>query len=148
MIGPKVVEAAAVRPLRHLVLRPDQPVTACVYVNDDAEDTVHLAVVDESMIVLACGSLYPAEDWRIRGMATAPALRRCGFGSAVLAGLLAHAVTGGAASVWCNARESAQSFYSRHGFVVEGDDFLIPGLGPHRVMRRPLSDQGATGAAL
>lgn len=37
--------------------------------------------------------------------------------------------------LWCNARESAVSFYAKYGWLVEGTPFEIPKIGPHYVMR-------------
>lgn len=37
--------------------------------------------------------------------------------------------------LWCNARESAVSFYAKYGWSVEGELFEIPKIGPHYVMR-------------
>ncbi|MFN9985537.1 MAG: GNAT family N-acetyltransferase [Pirellula sp.] len=37
--------------------------------------------------------------------------------------------------LWCNARESAVSFYAKYGWRVEGEPFEIPKIGPHYVMR-------------
>ena len=37
--------------------------------------------------------------------------------------------------LWCNARESAVSFYAKHGWRAEGEPFEIPKIGPHYVMR-------------
>ena len=75
-----------------------------------------------------------ASSWRVRGMATAPAHRGRGLGSAVLAELLAIARAGGAASVWCTARLSARTLYERAGFRACSRVYEIPGIGPHVLM--------------
>ena len=38
-------------------------------------------------------------------------------------------------SLWCNARLHAVGFYERQGWKVEGDEFDVPDIGPHFVMR-------------
>jgi GNAT superfamily N-acetyltransferase len=73
-------------------------------------------------------------DWRLRGMATAPAARGRGVGAALLRACLDHARARGGARVWCNARVTAEGFYLGAGFVPEGGRFDIPGLGEHVVM--------------
>jgi ribosomal protein S18 acetylase RimI-like enzyme len=77
--------------------------------------------------------------WRIRGMATEPAARGRGAGSAVLAALIDHAVTNGATRIWCNARIAARSLYERAGLRVVSEEFDVPRIGPHYVMELTLT---------
>jgi GNAT superfamily N-acetyltransferase len=136
------VAAAEVRPLRLEVLRPGQPAESVVYPGDDDATTAHFGAFVDGQVV-AIGSLY-AEDrpggdrpgWRLRGMATSPGRERQGLGAAVLAAAVAHVAANGGGELWCNARTPAAGFYRRAGFEVEGDEFDIPGIGPHSVMRR------------
>lgn len=86
----------------------------------------------------APGATEAADTWRLRGMATLPDARDRGIGSAVLARLIEHARSRGAAEIWCNARIRAVPFYERAGLQAEGEVFDVPGIGPHRLMRRPL----------
>jgi GNAT superfamily N-acetyltransferase len=71
-------------------------------------------------------------------MATRAALRGAGLGGMVLAALERHAREHGAKRVWCNARTGARRFYEDAGFHVEGKEFVIPGIGPHFLMAKPL----------
>ncbi len=77
-------------------------------------------------------------EWRIRGMATDPAFRGRGAGGAILAALLDHARAEGAAAVWANVRTPARTLYERAGFHVSSEEFELPHIGPHVVMRRRL----------
>ncbi|MGI8881595.1 MAG: GNAT family N-acetyltransferase [Jatrophihabitans sp.] len=135
------VPAAEVRPLRGVVLRPNRPVEDLIYPSDDVRGAWH-AVARQDGAVVGIISISPephpsdpAEgDWRIRGMATDPAVRGAGYGAALLTEALEHARSQGGRRVWCNARSSALGFYARAGFVAEGDEFVIwPDL-PHYVM--------------
>jgi GNAT superfamily N-acetyltransferase len=72
--------------------------------------------------------------WRLRGMATRPEVRGAGHGRALLTAAIQAAREGGAALLWCNARENAVPFYTRAGFVPFGERFDLPGSGPHRRM--------------
>lgn len=139
------IPAAETRPLRQRVLRPHQPPEALVYPGDDAAETLHLgAYIGGEQVGVA--SLFceapPGEDepdsWRLRGMAVTPGAQGGGHGRALLEACLAHAKAQGGARVWCNARTTASGFYLRLGFVVVGDAFELPGIGPHHLMSRAL----------
>lgn len=143
------VPATETRPLRHLVLRPGQPAESTIYRGDDDPDTRHYAAFVGGHLV-GIASLYreprPGADtvpgWRLRGMATSGDARGRGVGRALLAACLEHVAARGGGEVWCNARAEALGFYAAAGFEVLGDEFDIPGIGPHRVMRRELAAAG------
>jgi predicted GNAT family N-acyltransferase len=115
---------------------------------DQFADAVHLAAVDDDGSVRAACLLLPrayplapdAQDaWQLRGMATEAAYRGRGLGMQLLAAAIEHVSAMHARLVWCEARVSAVSFYARHGFSVEGEEFLHAETGiPHRYMRRAL----------
>ena len=137
--------AEETRPLRHAVLRPHQRPEELVYPSDDAPGTLHAIVRDGDRVVgTATVSREPhprdpAEgDWRVRGMATAPEARGAGIGAALLQACVDHARAAGGRRVWCNARTPARTFYERAGFAVEGEEFELPGIGPHWLMVLPL----------
>ncbi len=128
LIAIRVVGAAATRPLRQRILRPHQRAEELVYDGDD--EGLHLAAFDGDTLVGVASFLTPAAGvWRLRGMAVVPACRGLGVGRA----LLEHARVGLAAArgIWCNARSSARGFYERMGFAVSGEEFELPGIGPH-----------------
>lgn len=162
-----LVPAATVRPLRTRVLRPAFPAgTYATYPEDDAPATLHVAATDDAGDVVAVATFYPepppealrgvlGEDafrpgasWRLRGMASAEAVRGQGYGAAVLrAGLDAIAARAGHV-LWCNARTGALGFYTRLGLHAEGPEFEIEGIGPHRVMWTHVGPPGAAGLGL
>lgn len=133
------VAADVVRPLRAAVLRPGLPSAASVYPEDDDPATTHLAALDPAGTVVGCATFFPepldgVPGWRLRGMATHPAVRGSGVGTALLSAGLAAAAAGGVGLVWCKARTAAAGFYLRFGFVVRGEEF-VGALGlPHVVM--------------
>lgn len=108
--------------------------------------------------VVAVGSVLPeappwepgrGDGWRVRGMATRPDSRRHGFGSLVLEALVHHVAAHGGGLVWCNARVPAQCLYARAGFVIRGEVFDIPGIGPHVHMWRTVAgDDGSSAPPL
>ena len=156
------VAAADVRRLRHLVLRPNQPFEETRYPADDDRATVHFAAFAGERLV-GVASLYRedrpgagpeaadadgwrlrgmAAGWRLRGMATDPAVRGQGHGRALLAACVEHVAGAEGGELWCNARLVAVPFYRAAGFEVVGDEFDIPGIGPHYVMRRFVPSAG------
>lgn len=146
LIRPVTAEEA--RPLRHRVLRPEHPFDSTAYVGDDAEGTVHLGIFDDGERLVGIASLYhegrpgagSIDGWRLRGMATAAEVHGRGFGTALLAACGDCVAAAGGAELWCNARKRAIGFYRRDGFEVVGDEFEVPGIGPHVVMVRRLGD--------
>lgn len=137
------VKADAVRGVRGIVLRPGRPPEENVYPGDDEPDTAHFGVfADEAMFGAASIFRQPplgsknAYAWRIRGMAVLPERRGLGYGQLLLRACLDHAARYGARLVWCNARAPAVSLYARAGFVIEGEEFELPGLGRHYLMKK------------
>lgn len=136
------VPAAAVLPLRAAVLRPDQPLEAARFAEDDLPGTIHLAAFDAGD-VLGCGTVFPAPypgappvegaAWRLRGMATAPSARGRGHGHRVLVGAVEAVRAEGGALIWCHARVAADAFYDRAGLRADGPEFVVPERGPHRL---------------
>jgi GNAT superfamily N-acetyltransferase len=141
------VGAEVVRPLRQRVLRPHQTVAEQVYAGDDDPRAAHFAAYadedDGDGEPVGIASITPEPhpgdggpgDFRVRGMATDPERGRgTGAGGALLLACLDHARAHGGTRVWCNARTPARGFYERCGFAVEGEEFELPGIGPHYVM--------------
>ncbi|HEV7752114.1 MAG TPA: GNAT family N-acetyltransferase [Baekduia sp.] len=144
------VDAQAVRPLRQAVLRPHETLADQVYAGDAVPGAAHFAAfIDGDDAPVGVASIgpegYPGAggarvgDWRIRGMATAPASRGLGAGALLLRACLDHALAAGAHRIWCNARSPVRGFYEREGFTVEGDEFTLPGIGPHFLMSKTLN---------
>lgn len=131
------ITAEETYPLRHLVL--GHPPEANHFPRDP--ESVHFGALEGDRIV-SIVTAHPeprfgvAGAWRIRGMATDPAVQSQGAGGAALEALLAWGRAERVPLFWCNARERAIPFYERHGFTVESELFDIPGVGPHKVMKR------------
>jgi predicted GNAT family N-acyltransferase len=140
------VFADQTRPLRHQVLRPGQLLETVVFPGDDVPATAHFVAMDQTGAVVSTGSIYcecqpgraEANGWRLRGMATSSHLLGKNLGTMVLEACIAYAACEGAGEIWCNARTSATGFYEKFGFVKDGIEFEIDGIGPHFVMRKSL----------
>lgn len=139
------ITAEQARPLRHAVLRPHQTLAHCVYQGDEEAWSAHFGVVVEDEIV-GVASIYNQNEedirdpfsWRLRGMATREDLRRRGYGLALIEACVRYATNQGGLRLWCNARTTAAGFYHRAGFQTLGEEFDLPGLGPHQVLERSL----------
>ena len=133
--------AAETAELRRQVLRGGRPVA----LPGDSDPAFHVGVFAYGVLV-GTGNVRrdPAPwapdvpAWRLRGMATDPAHRGAGVGTAVLEALVGHARDHGGGVLWCNARTPAQRFYERAGLVTRGEPWEDPEIGPHVVMWREL----------
>ena len=139
------IDAAETRPLRHAILRSNQPFAATIYPLDDQPESGHFGAFLEDRLVGVASVFHEAqpgddapEAWRLRGMATYEEERGQGIGSALMHACFDHIRAHGGTTLWFNARETAAAFYSRFGFVVQGDIFELEDIGPHVVMQRPL----------
>lgn len=150
------VAASVVHPLRSAVLRPGRPLDAARLDVDDLPDTATFAAIERHdarhssgigpgtvvgtalVYPVACPWVPGARAWRLRGMATAPDRRSAGIGARVARVVVAHVEARGGEVLWCFARVPARGFYERAGFVVVGDEWDEPGIGPHVDMWRDL----------
>lgn len=132
-------------PLRHAELRPGLALEAARFDGDDEPDTRHFGAFRRSTgEPVACVSCMRRaregrDAWQVRGMATRGDLVRRGIGRA----LLRHALAAlrevpGPELLWCNARIAALGFWESEGWAVVSSEFDIPGVGPHRVLQRPV----------
>ncbi|HWL38229.1 MAG TPA: GNAT family N-acetyltransferase [Frankiaceae bacterium] len=135
MTETRVVDPEVTLDLRQRVLRPHQTPEQ---VRAQGDGLPGIAVFSDGEVV-ACASVRPEPmpgdprdgDWRLRGMASDPAVRGHGYGAVALRAALDYARERGARRVWCNARTGALGFYERHGFTVVGEEFDLPDAGPH-----------------
>jgi len=132
--------------LRHQVLRPHQSIENCHYPLDDRDDAHHVKIIHGSK-TLAVGSIYHEDEneventkvWRLRGMAVLPEFQGRGLGGHVLDALIEYAKSKGAVRIWANARTTAAGLYLKHGFSQVGEEYDLPGLGPHLHLRIELT---------
>jgi predicted GNAT family N-acyltransferase len=99
---------------------------------DEADEvSTHAVAYDEAGQVIATGRLLP--DGHIGRMAVRKSARGKGIGSEVLAALLEEAKRRRFHELVLHAQTHAIDFYIKHGFQIEGDEFLEAGI-PHRRM--------------
>ncbi len=143
MIAVHQVDAGVVLPLRAAILRPGLALEEADYAQDSDPAALHLAACDELGHVVGCSTWFPEpwegrRAWRLRGMATSPAVRGSGVGGYLLEAGLAEALSGGAEYAWANARTVALGFYRRYGFQPVGEEYLGALDIPHFVIWRAL----------
>jgi GNAT superfamily N-acetyltransferase len=137
-------------PVRLAVLRADTPTKEVRFAEDEWPGAVHLGAVDPAAAdpsrLIATSSWVPREmaarpgvpAVQLRGMATLHEYQGKRVGAALIDAGMAHAASIGAEIVWANARDAALAFYTREGFVVEGDGFIDATTQlPHHVVVRP-----------
>jgi len=130
-------ETEALRGLRRRILYAGLPESKAVYPGDEDPQVVHLGAFNETGELLGIASLFPREDGtlQLRGMAVAPDQQGTGVGAAIVRAAHEVATQQKRPSLWCNARLNAVGFYARQGWIVEGEEFEVPDVGPHYVMR-------------
>jgi len=119
------------RPLRYQVFVVEQRVPVELEWDEMDATSIHALAFDEAGAAIATGRLLP--DGHIGRMAVLPPARGRGVGAAVLSALIECARERGNQAVILSAQTHALDFYARHGFVVEGEEYLEAGI-PHVAM--------------
>lgn len=99
------------------------------------EVSIHAVAYDAEGQPIATGRLLP--DGHIGRMAVRKSARGQGIGGQVLQALLAEASRLGYGRLMLHAQTHAVDFYRKHGFIVEGEEFIEAGI-PHRMMCLPV----------
>lgn len=143
----RAVPVDEVVPLRARVLRAGLPKSSARLEGDDDPGTVAFgafaAAADRpvgtaTLMNQPCPWRPGVPAVRLRAMATEEALRGQGIGALVMAAAVGGARDTGADVLWCLARTGARSFYDRAGLTVHGEEFDVPGIGPHLRMQLDL----------
>jgi GNAT superfamily N-acetyltransferase len=141
------VLAASTYPLRHRVLHPELAPHRLELPGDEREGAVHLAAYDVDGGLVGVVSVIPEAPewdpelpgpWRLRGMATAPEVRRQGVGAQLVAAVIDVVQDNRGGWLWCTARLAAVGFYQRLGFETRGGTWEEPIIGTHIAMLRPV----------
>ena len=137
-------DAARLSPVRLQVFVVEQKVPAEIEMDALDPECVHVIAEDAAGSVIGTGRLMPAENTaaqvsRIGRMAVYAEWRSKGVGSALLQALVDEATRRGDRQVVLHAQTHAERFYTRHGFVREGEVYEEAGIA-HVNMRRMLDD--------
>ena len=137
------IKTAETYPLRLQVLRPGGEPEDAHFATDRTDGAFHLGARSGNSVI-AIASFHPEKhaglkgwkQFRLRGMATHPDHVGKGIGKAMLTFAMDHLKAQHADLLWCNARVLAVPFYEKLGFIREGPEFDIPGIGGHFLMHR------------
>lgn len=133
--------------LRHTILRPHQSLEEMTYPGDQNPEAFHLEATsgDEQVGIV---SVFPETldskqegvgEWRLRGMAVVEKMRGKKVGHKLMDSVFATLHEKQASLLWCNARTSAIGYYLSLGFETRGEEFEIPGIGPHYIAIKRLT---------
>lgn len=121
--------------IRTTVFVGEQGVPPEIEIDGRDPGCAHVLAESETGEAVGTGRLMP--DGRIGRMAVLAAWRGRGVGAAMLGALVAEARRRGFRETYLHAQAHAKAFYARHGFVVEGEEYLEAGI-PHIGMRATL----------
>lgn len=143
----------AARAVRHAVFVVEQQIPIEIEWDAWDEPSLHALVLDANRLPIGTGRLLPAsfdtvqpETAHIGRMAVLANVRRGGVGGVLLQSLMAAARHRGFLDIVLHAQSYVAPFYARHGYVVEGDEFMEAGIA-HRTMRTSLRLPGKAPAA-
>jgi len=120
--------------IRTTVFVGEQGVPPEIEIDGRDPGCAHVLAESDAGEAVGTGRLMP--DGRIGRMAVLAAWRGRGVGAAMLGALVAEARRRGFRETYLHAQAHAKDFYARHGFVVEGEEYLEAGI-PHVLMRAP-----------
>ena len=108
-------------PLRHSILWPNKPPEYC-HVEGDL-DALHFGAFTNDELVCVASVYLKLDQARLRKFATKVDCQGQGIGSKMLTFIL-HSLKNTETKVfWCDARESALTFYQRFGMLPYGERF-------------------------
>jgi len=127
--------STALSRIRTTVFVGEQKVPPEIEIDGRDPECVHALAESASGEAIGTGRLMP--DGRIGRMAVLAPWRSRGVGAALLEALMAEARRRGFREVYLHAQSRAKDFYLRHGYAVEGEEYLEAGI-PHIGMRARL----------
>lgn len=112
--------------LRTAVFVVEQGVPADIEMDGRDGECAHALAESAAGEAIGTGRLMP--DGRIGRMAVLAHWRGRGVGAAILEALKAEAKRRGLGETYLHSQSHAKDFYARHGYVVEGDEYLEAGI--------------------
>ena len=117
--------------VRYIVFVEEQQVPVELEWDGMDESSVHFLATEDSGLPIGTARLLPSGQ--IGRMAVLTSFRRRGIGSQLLRTVTDFALQADYKAVFLHAQTHAIDFYSQHGFVVQGEEFMDAGI-PHKEM--------------
>ena len=128
------ISAEQTHELRHKVLWPDKPRAHCVLEGD--ETALHFGgSIDGVLISVVSVFADERDQMRLRKFAILLKFQGQGIGTAHIKYATEYLRDMRIDTLWCDARTEAIPFYTKQGFVKDGDLFLRSGVSYIRMVR-------------
>jgi predicted GNAT family N-acyltransferase len=121
--------------IRTIVFVDGQNVPTQIESDGRDPECAHVVAEAPGGVAIGTGRLMP--DGRIGRMAVLSEWRGRGVGAAMLKALMQEARRQGHAETYLHSQSHAKAFYERHGYTVEGEEYLEANI-PHVGMRAKL----------
>ncbi|MEH7237548.1 GNAT family N-acetyltransferase [Bacillus sp. JJ1562] len=145
MLDVNIIEPEMTYELRHSILRPHQPIEACMYDTDFQEGGFLVGAFNKGKLISVasfCAMLnrdfLSSKQYRLRAMATLEEYRKLGAGREIVTFAESLLKEYGTELLLCMGRTNVQGYYERLGFKPHGEVFDYPPIGPHIVMWKQL----------
>jgi ribosomal protein S18 acetylase RimI-like enzyme len=147
MIQIRKITASETYPLRHAILRQNEPIEKCIYPFDTAATTLHFGLFENNAL-LGIISVFETKkevfidqkQFQIRGMAVLENHQKKGHGAALVKHTMNYLQNEQEYLIWFNARIIALGFYEKLGFEKIGPEFEIDPIGMHYIMYKRFSN--------
>ena len=126
--------SADAKAIRTEVFVEEQGVPAALEMDNMDVVCLHAVAYDADGTPVGTGRLLP--DGHIGRMAVRKIARGSGVGGALLQALMTQAKARGDHHVALSAQTHAAPFYQRHGFAIEGEEFLEAGIAHINMQRQ------------
>ncbi len=137
----KKITASETYPLRHAILRQNEPIEKCIYPYDTEATTLHFGLFANQLLVGIVSIFETKKDlfedvkqFQIRGMAVLESHQKKGYGAALIEHAVDYLQKEKEFLIWFNARIIALGFYEKLGFEKTGNAFEIVPIGMHYIM--------------
>ncbi len=141
MIQIRKIAAAETYPLRHAILRQNEPIEKCVYPFDTDDSTLHFGLFENQSLIGVISVFETKKElfvdrkqFQIRGMAVLENHQKKGYGAALVQHAMTYLQKEQEFLIWFNARIIALGFYEKLGFEKIGTEFEIVPIGMHYIM--------------
>ncbi len=126
MIRIETVPASVVWPIRLQVMYPGEPFDSIKLPDDDSG--LHLGLYEGEELICVISLFRRGDALQFRKFATRNAYQGQGYGSALLKYVMDYAKAQNIRRVWCNARQSAATFYKRFGMKETPEGYTKGGI--------------------